>query len=92
MHGRKRRVNQLDILTRWYEYTSGLYSDDNRVTHNSTITGVIFHRFNEESIAHREVEAALKILPMKKLPGIDDITAEMLVAAGQNGRQTSYVV
>ena len=40
---------------------------------------------NGEPITHRNIEAALKRLSMKKSPGTDDITAEMLVAAGQNG-------
>ena len=31
------------------------------------------------------MEAALQRLPMKKYPGVNDITADMLLAAGHNG-------
>ena len=40
---------------------------------------------NVEPIIHREVEDALKLLPMKKSPGPDDITKDILKATGQNG-------
>ena len=36
---------------------------------------------NGEKITHREVEAALQILPMEKSPEADYITADMRVAA-----------
>ena len=54
------------------------------------ITGLSLHALittnNGSPIIHREVEVALIKLPMKKSPGpIDDITTEMLVAAGENG-------
>ena len=39
----------------------------------------------ESSITQREVEHALRGVPMKKLPGPDYITTEMLIAAGDIG-------
>ena len=39
----------------------------------------------ESSIIQREVEHAIRGMSMKKLPGPDDITTEMLVAAGDVG-------
>ena len=36
-------------------------------------------------ITYQEVEYALKVMPMKKSPGRDDIVTEMLVAAGDMG-------
>ena len=38
----------------------------------------MIERMNGEPITHREVDAALKILPMKMSRGPDDITAEMV--------------
>ena len=65
------------ILTRWY--ISKLYIDQNR----SDIPQI--KDMNGETITQRDVEAELIRLPMKKSPGTDNITAEMCVAAGQNG-------
>ena len=39
----------------------------------------------ESSITQREVEHTLRGMPMKKSPGPDDITTEMLVTAGDIG-------
>ena len=82
MHGSKRRVNHHGTgrcLTRWYEYISELYSDNNKGD-IPQIEGL-----NREPMTHREVEAALKRLPMKNSSATDDITVEMPVTAGQNG-------
>ncbi len=72
-------MEQKEILARWYEYIRELYEDGSRgdMPHNDGIHGA--------PITQREVEVALDRLPMKKSPGPDDITAEMLVAAGENG-------
>ena len=61
----------IDILIRWHQNISELYRDDTR----GDIPQI------EEPIIHREVEAALKRLPMKRSPGPDDIASEMLIAA-----------
>ena len=39
----------------------------------------------ESPITQREVEYSLREMPMKKSPGPDDITTEMLVTAGYIG-------
>ena len=66
------------ILDRCSEYIGELY-DDNRgempVITTSSISPIIY----------QEVEYALKVMPMRKSPGPDDIVAEMLVAAGDMG-------
>jgi uncharacterized membrane-anchored protein YhcB (DUF1043 family) len=66
------------ILSRWYEYISDLY-DDNRCEIP------VIRPESESPIMKREVEHALKGMPMKKAPGPDEITTEMLVAAGDRG-------
>ena len=63
-----------NILSRWYEYIGDLYND-NRGDMPVIVAEV------ESSITQREVEYALRGMPMKKSPGPDDITTEMLVAA-----------
>ena len=66
------------ILSRWYDYIGELYNDD-RGDMPENVAGV------ESSITLREAEHALRGIPMKKSPGSDDITTEMLVAAGDIG-------
>ena len=62
------------ILSRWYEYIGELYNDD-RGDMPEIVADV------ESSLTQREVEHALRGMSMKKSPGPDDITTEMLVAA-----------
>ena len=67
------------ILARCHKYISELY-DDNRgkipqVHTNSELTPV----------TRREVEFALKEMPLNKAPGPDNIFTEMLVASGEAG-------
>ena len=66
------------ILFRWYEYIGELYNDD-RGDMPEIVAEV------ESPITQREVEHALRGMPMKNTPGPDDITTEMLVAAGDIG-------
>ena len=68
-------MEQEKILERWHEYISTLYDDARggiplirNDTKLSPITGTY-------------IEYALKGMPMRKAPGPDDITTEMLVAA-----------
>ena len=66
------------ILSRWHEYIGELYND-NRGDMPEIIAEV------ESSVTQRELEHALRRMPMKKSPGPDDITTELLVAAGDIG-------
>ena len=66
------------ILSWWYEYIGELYYDD-RGDMPEIVAEV------ESLITQREVEHALRWMPMKKSPGPDDITTDMLVAAGDIG-------
>ena len=66
------------IISRWYEYIGELYNDD-----RGDIPEIVAEV--ESSITQRDVEHALRGMPMKKPPGPDDITTEMLVAAGNIG-------
>ena len=66
------------IPSRWYEYIGELYNDD-RGEMPEIVAKV------QSPITQREVEHALRGMPMKKSPGPDDITTEMLVAAGDIG-------
>ena len=72
-------MEQDKILARWHEYISELY-DDNRgeipqVHTKSALTPV----------TRREVEFALKGMPLNKAPGTDNIFIEYLVASGEAG-------
>ena len=72
-------MEQDKIFARWHEYISELY-DDNRVE----IPQV--HTKSELTPAtRREVEFALKGMPMNKAPGPENIFTEMLVASGEAG-------
>ena len=66
------------ILSRWYEYIAELYNDD-RGDMPEIVAEV------ESPITQREVEHALRGMPMKRSPGPDNITTELLVAAGDIG-------
>ena len=66
------------ILSRWYDYIGELYNDD-RGDMPEIVAEV------KSSITQREVEHALRGIPMKKSSGPDHITTEMLVAAGDIG-------
>ncbi len=66
------------ILLRWYEYISDLYND-NRGDMPSISTE------DTLPITTQEVEYALKGMPMNKAAGPDNITTELLVAAGDIG-------
>ena len=67
------------ILSRWYGYISVLYNDD-----RGDIPEIVSEEA-ESPITQREVEHALRWMPMKKSTGPDDITTEMLVAVGNIG-------
>ena len=67
-----------NILSRWYEYIGGLYNDD-----RGDIPDIVAEV--ESPFTQRQVEHALRGMPMKKSFGPDDITTEMLVAAGDVG-------
>ena len=66
------------ILSQWYEYIGEVYNDD-RGNMPEIVAEV------ESPITQREVEHALRGMPMKKSPSPDDITTEMLVAPGDIG-------
>ena len=66
------------ILSLWYVYIGELYNDD-RGDMPEIVAKV------DSPITQREVEHALRGMPMKKSPGPDDITTEVLVAAGDIG-------
>ena len=69
-------MEQEKILERWHEYISTLYDDARgRIPLISNDTKL-------SPITHTEIEYDLKEIPMRKVPGPDDITTEMLVAAG----------
>ena len=72
-------MEQEKILELWQEYISTLYDE---------ARGGIPLVSNDTKlppITRTEIEYALKGLPMRKAPGSDDITTEMLVAAGGRG-------
>ena len=62
-----------EILSRWSEYICELYNYDNRGDMPDIAAEV------ESSITQREVEHALRGMPMKKSPGPGGITTEVLV-------------
>ena len=62
------------IPSQWYEYIGELYNDD-RDDMPEIVSDV------QSSITQREVEHALRGMPMKNSPGPDDITTDVLVAA-----------
>ena len=70
-------MEQAKILVRWYEYISELYDDNRReipqVYTENELTPVI----------RREVEFALKGMPLNNAPGPDNIFTEMIVASGE---------
>ena len=66
------------ILSRCYEYIGELYNDD-----RDDVPEIVAEV--ESSITQRAVEHAFRGMPMKKSPGPEDITTEMLVAAGAIG-------
>ena len=73
-------MEQDKILERWQEYISKLYDDDAR--------GGIPQISNDTELSpimRTEIEYALKGMPLMKAPGPDDISTEMLVAAGERG-------
>ena len=63
-----------NILSRWYKYIGELYND-NRGDKPEIVAEL------ESPITQLEVEHALTGMPMKRSPGPDYITTEMLVAA-----------
>ena len=67
-----------ELLSRWYEYIGEPHNDD-----RGDMPEIVAEA--ESSITRHEVEHALRGMPMKKSPGPDDITTEMLVAAGDIG-------
>ena len=64
------------ILARWYEYIDDVYNN-NRGDMTVITPG------SESPLTYREVEQALKGMPVKKYHGHNDITTEMLVATGE---------
>ena len=79
-------MEQDNILARWHEYISELY-DDNR----GEIPQV--HAKNELTpVTRREVEFALKGMPLNKASGPDTIFSEMLVASEETGRHNSQAL
>ena len=72
-------MEQEMILERWHEYISTLYDDARGGI------PLIGNDTKLSPITRTEIEYALKGMPMWKAPGPDEITAEMLVAAGGRG-------
>ena len=73
----------MEILERWQEYISTLYDDARGGI------PLISNDTELSPITRTETEYALKGMPMRKAPGTDDITTEMLVAAG--GREVTGI-
>ena len=67
------------ILAIWHLYISELYND------NRGNMPEISTKNDLSPITRIEVEFALKVMPMKKVPGPDDMYTEMIVAAGEAG-------
>ena len=79
-------MEQDKILERWHEYIRELY-DDNR----EEIPQV--HTESELTpVTRREVEFALKGMPLHKAPGQDNTFTEMLVASGEAHKLNKYDV
>ena len=72
-------MEQENILERWQEYISTLYDDARGGI------PLISNDTKLSPITRTEIEYALKGMPMRKAPVPDDITTEMLVAAGGRG-------
>ena len=72
-------MEQENILERWQEYISTLYDDARGGI------PLISNDMKLSPITRTEIEYALKGMPMRKAPGPDDITTEMLMAAGGRG-------
>ena len=72
-------MEQENIVERWQEYISTLYDDARGGI------PLISNDTKLSPITRTEIEYALKGMPMRKAPGPDDITTEMLVAAGGRG-------
>ena len=72
-------MEQENILERWQEYISTLYDDARGGI------PLISNDTKLSPITRTKIEYALKGMPMRKAPGPDDITTEMLVAAGGRG-------
>ena len=74
-------MEQEKILERWHEYISTLYDDARGGI------PLISNDTKLSPITRTEMEYALilKGMPMRKAPGPNDITTEMLVAAGGSG-------
>ena len=72
-------MEQENILERWHEYISTLYDDAKGGI------PLISNDTKLSPITHIEIEYALKGMPMRKAPGPDVITTEMLLAAGGRG-------
>ena len=72
-------MEQENILERWHEYINILYDDARGGI------PMISNATKLSPITRTETEYALKGMPMRKAPGPDDITTEMLVAAGGRG-------
>ena len=72
-------MEQDKILARWHEYISELYGDNRgdipQVHTKSELT----------QVTRREVEFALKRMPLNKAPGLENIFTEMFVASGEAG-------
>ena len=78
----KRLTEDRDILNRWTEYCSELYSHkvkgDPEVLKHPPVTNIDSH-----PILWEEVEAAVKSLKPGKSAGVDNIPAELLQAGGE---------
>ena len=75
-----------EILYRWWEYIGELYNDDNRGGMADIAAEV------ESPITRREVEHALRGMPEMKSPGLDGITTDMLVAAGELNESIFFTI
>jgi len=65
-----------DILARWKEYASELYSDKDNADETETLE-------TAPEILEAEIEAAIKRLPNNKATGYDDLPAELLKTENQ---------
>ncbi|CAG4924021.1 unnamed protein product [Colias eurytheme] len=76
-------INDLDdVAERWREYCSALYCCTNNLNNASTS----WNEFDlEPTILRSEVTAAIAALKIKKAPGSDHITAEILKSLGDKG-------
>lgn len=84
-------LHELDqIAERWREYCEHLYKNPEGTTyhHQTDWNSLIL----EPDILRTEVTAALRLLKLKKAPGLDVITAEILQSMGDKGIDALHMI